>query len=134
MWRILIADDDPAAQKILVNILKGKAECTVTKDGLEALNAYRDAKKRGAGFDAIVLDVQMPEMDGVTVLRLIRDEEEQANVIFGQGIPIIVLTVYDEYFTKMFNLKCDDFLVKPVVADVLLKKLSEKIDSRKPIG
>jgi CheY-like chemotaxis protein len=80
--RILVCDDDPVLRKLLVEYLAGLGLETVTaEDGQEALEAVRTEAP-----DAIVLDLAMPEMDGMTFLERLR-----ANPLHS-GLPVIVVT------------------------------------------
>jgi CheY-like chemotaxis protein len=130
MWRVLVVDDDLSARRLMVEILKTRAQCDLAVNGREALLIFRNSVKARTPYDVILLDVQMPEIDGIEVLRQIRDDEEKAGVIFGEGVPVIVVTAYREHFTQMFNLGCDDFIVKPVDAKALIQKMEEKILQR----
>jgi CheY-like chemotaxis protein len=81
-------------------------------DGRAALQRLRDG-----GIDAVLMDVRMPEMDGLRATRLWREEER----LTGMHVPIIALTAND---SKEDRQAChaagmDDFLVKPVAAEQL---------------
>jgi PAS domain S-box-containing protein len=84
--RILLAEDNEVNQKLAVQLLQKRGHTvTVTGDGRSALAALdRDP------FDVILMDVQMPEMDGLTATAVIREREKVA----GGHIPIVALTAY----------------------------------------
>jgi CheY-like chemotaxis protein len=94
----------------------------VAQNGVEAVEF-----SRLTNYDAILMDCQMPEMDGYEATGLIRKREEG-----GRRTPIIALTANDrdEHRRKCKAAGMDDFLAKPVNAEQLLKTLRQWIDWR----
>ena len=83
--RILAAEDNPTNQLVLTTIMKAfGVDLTLVGNGREAVDAWANAE-----FDLVLMDVQMPEMDGVTATRLIRDGETQTG---RRRTPILALT------------------------------------------
>ena len=78
--RILIVEDDLASRKIMLKILSKYGECDVTVDGLEAVDAFMLAQKENKPYDLVCLDIMMPKLDGVKVLKVIRSLEDQKNI------------------------------------------------------
>lgn len=111
--RILIAEDQPELRRMLVKNLTA-AGYTVdgVPDGAEAL-AYLDA----AAYDAAVLDIMMPKVDGLTVLRTLRAR--------GSALPVLLLTARDAVADRVDGLDAgaDDYLIKPFALDELLARL-----------
>lgn len=111
--RILIAEDQPELRRMLVKNLTA-AGYTVdgVPDGAEAL-AYLDA----AAYDAAVLDIMMPKVDGLTVLRTLRAR--------GSALPVLLLTARDAVADRVDGLDAgaDDYLIKPFAMDELLARL-----------
>jgi PAS domain S-box-containing protein len=105
--RVLVAEDHPLNQKLAQRILeRGGHVVTVVADGAKAVAATREAC-----FDVILMDVQMPEMDGVAATRAIRLAERAS----GRHIPIIALTAHalkDER-ERLVAAGMDDYLSKP---------------------
>ncbi|MGD0096339.1 MAG: response regulator [Terracidiphilus sp.] len=106
--RILVAEDNAINQKLAVALLKKMGhEATVAGDGQEAVQLW----ERGS-FDMILMDVQMPEMDGTEATARIRAKEKQT----GAHIPIIAMTAYamtgdrDRYLDSGM----DEYITKPV--------------------
>ena len=101
--RILVAEDQPELRRMLVKNLTA-AGYTVdgVPDGEEAL-AYLDA----ADYDVAVLDIMMPKVDGLTVLRTLRGRDGQ--------LPVLLLTARDAVADRVDGLDAgaDDYLVKP---------------------
>jgi two-component system, sensor histidine kinase len=83
--RVLAAEDNPTNQLVLRTIMQTfGVDLTLVNDGLQAVDAWR-----GGDFDMILMDIQMPVMDGVAATRLIRETEVQAQ---RRRIPIVALS------------------------------------------
>jgi len=112
MW-ILIVEDEPAMGDLLRQGLE-EANHTVTlaQDGWQALSAAATSP-----FDAVVLDVMMPRVDGIEVARRIRAAKN--------AVPILMLTARDAAadIVKGLDAGADDYLVKPFSFGVLLARL-----------
>lgn len=108
---ILIVEDDKASQIVMYNLFKKYGHiCDIANNGQEALNVLKTKQ-----YDLILMDIQMPIMDGVQATQFIRKSEEGNN----KHIPIIALTAYalkgdkehflglgmDEYISKPFNVE-----------------------------
>ena len=103
--RILVADDDPAILKVLETVLSGDGyQVTCVPDGAEAM-----AVARRDTFDLILLDVQMPHLDGLSVARQLRQDVTLADV------PIVMLTgrSTDRDIEAAFAEGVTDYITKP---------------------
>ena len=127
MWKILVVDDDFDNRRLLVEILRDRAQCDVAANGEEACHAFNKAFTENMPYDLILLDVAMPDIDGLQVLERIRSFEEEHGVKLGSGVPIIMVTAHPIAFTKSFVKGCDDFIIKPVKAPVLIEKIENKL-------
>ena len=67
--RILIAEDDFASRKFMLNFLSKYGECDVTVEGMEAVDAYLMALDADMPYALVCLDIMMPTMDGYQALR-----------------------------------------------------------------
>jgi putative two-component system response regulator len=112
---ILIVDDEPQNLHALIEILKDDYRVKVARNGEKALQIIGKARP-----DAVLLDVNMPGMDGYTVLERLQDDDA------GQSLPVIFLSssMSEADRQKGLELGAVDFVQKPVDADVL-KKLIE---------
>ncbi|MFT7487542.1 MAG: CheY-like chemotaxis protein, partial [Candidatus Paceibacteria bacterium] len=107
--RVLLAEDSPTSQLILARMLHvSGADVTVVEDGEEVLTAVE-----AADFDLILMDIEMPKMDGMEAASHLRDR--------GVEIPIIAVTGYEEanIAGDQFEDNFDGFLQKPVSKDDL---------------
>ena len=111
--RILVVDDDTSIREALVRALRLEGyEVSEAADGAKGLDAVKNGQP-----DAIVLDVMMPSVDGLTVCRVLRSEKNR--------VPILMLTARTETSDRVAGLDAgaDDYLPKPFALEELLARL-----------
>ena len=112
--RVLIAEDEAYLNRILEKVLT-KAGYAVDScaDGQEALDYLESTD----AYDAAILDIMMPRVDGLTVLRRIRER--------GSDLPVLLLTARDAVESRVegLDLGADDYLTKPFATQELLARL-----------
>ncbi|TQS45307.1 response regulator transcription factor [Cryptosporangium phraense] len=111
--RILVVDDDEAVRNSLARTLRFEGhEVETARDGLAALAAVASVEP-----DAMILDVSMPELDGLETCRRLRAE--------GVLLPVLMLTARDSVGDRVAGLDAgaDDYLVKPFALQELLARL-----------
>lgn len=125
--RILIAEDDMASRKFLYKFLSKYGKCEIVVDGMEALDAYLISVKEEEPFDLICLDIMMPKVDGVKVLKAIKDFEKQRGISPDQRAKIIMITALDdtEYVKRAFEIGCEAYATKPIDTDKLVEVMKE---------
>ena len=90
--KILIVEDEFVSRLVLQKILSSFGESHIAKDGLEALEALKVALGRNAPYDIVTLDIMMPNLNGASTLRAIREIEEKSssdhkvNIIFTSSL------------------------------------------------
>ncbi|HYE83503.1 MAG TPA: response regulator [Clostridia bacterium] len=125
--RILIAEDDMVSRKFLLKFLSQYGECDMVVDGLEALDAYLMSVKDKEPYNLICLDIMMPKVDGVKVLKAIRDLETQKGILPEKRSKIIMTTALAEsqYVQNAFEIGCEAYAAKPIdtqkLVDVMRK-------------
>ncbi|MCP4720331.1 MAG: response regulator, partial [Desulfobacteraceae bacterium] len=116
---ILLVEDNLVNQK-MTSLMLSKAGYTVeiAGNGKEALDLFK-----GKGHDLILMDINMPKMDGIEATRQIRSHEKQFKP--GTRVPILALTanVLDEFKQKCLGAGMDDFLTKPIKRDLVFEAL-----------
>ena len=123
--RILVVDDDPAVRRSLEHALRRDGyDVTVAADGTAAL-----AEHARTSPDALVLDVMMPEPDGLEICRAPRDA--------GDDTPILLLTARDLVTDRVAGLTAgaDDYLAKPFALEELrarVRALLRRAGGRRP--
>lgn len=113
--RVLIVEDDATIQRLLSTILSRKGiESAVVRDGKAAVDAWERGK-----FDVILMDVQMPILDGLAATRMIREKES----IRGTRTVIIGTTAFaaDADRDNCFKAGMDGYLTKPLDVEELLR-------------
>ncbi|MCI9081993.1 MAG: response regulator transcription factor [Lachnospiraceae bacterium] len=111
--RILLAEDEKDLSHALVTILeRSNYSVDAVYDGEEAL-AYLTSNN----YDGLILDIMMPKIDGITVLRTIREQQN--------SIPVLLLTAKSEIDDKVAGLDAgaNDYLTKPFAAKELLARI-----------
>lgn len=114
--KILIAEDDLASRKFLYQFLSQYGEVDIVVDGLEALDAYLISVKENSPYNLICLDIMMPKVDGVKVLKAIRDYERKKSVKAGDRVKVIMTTALAEtdYVREAFEIGCEAYAAKPI--------------------
>src|SRR5438093_6828634 len=110
MMRIAIVDEEQLARKLLREYLSAHEDIEIVAEcanGFEAVKAVTDLKP-----DLLLLDIQMPRLDGFEVLELI-----------GREVGVIFVTAYDKYALRAFEIHAVDYLLKPFGADRLREAL-----------
>src|SRR5690349_13266139 len=109
--RVVVVDDEMLARQVLkehllaLRDLEIVAECA---NGFEAVKAITELQP-----DLVLLDIQMPKLDGFEVLELV-----------GRPVPVIFVTAYDEFAVRAFEIHAIDYLLKPFSAE----RINEAID------
>ncbi|MCR9140669.1 MAG: response regulator [bacterium] len=117
--RILLVDDDPAIRDLVSRRLEESGfDCVTARDGNEALNLVQ---KRP--FDLVLLDVMLPDINGLTILRNLREAEATAN------LPILMISANDEsvQIVEAFNSGADDYITKPINFPVALARIRSRL-------
>src|SRR3989338_4700084 len=128
MHRILIVDDNFENRQLLAEILREVAECDFAATGKEAIDAYNLSLQKHDPYSLILLDIELPGMNGLEILEKIRESEKNAGIPLGEGITIIIITAYEKRFLEAFNRGCDDYVLKPIDTTILLNKIAEKLE------
>ena len=111
--RLLLAEDEKELSRVLTAILvRNNYSVDAVYDGEEALSYLNSSN-----YDGAILDIMMPKMDGLSVLRQIRNQ--------GNSIPILLLTAKSEIDDKVEGLDAgaNDYLTKPFAAKELLARI-----------
>lgn len=125
--RILIAEDDLTSRKFLLKFLSQYGECDAVVDGMEALDAYLIAVKEKKSYELICLDIMMPKVDGVKVLKAIRDFETQKGFLPERRTKVFMITALadTQYVHKALELGCDAYAAKPVDTEKLAEVMEK---------
>lgn len=111
--RILLAEDERSLSRAVIALLeKNNYSADAVYDGQEALEHLE-----AGNYDALILDLMMPKMDGLTVLRTLREQ--------GNPIPVLILTAKSEVDDKVLGLDtgANDYLTKPFSTQELMARI-----------
>ena len=116
--KLLIVDDEPQIREVLKEFLEDSFNLEFATNGREAIDKTNEWKP-----DVILMDMMMPEMDGVTACKILREQD------FTRHIPVLMLTAANTSVEriKAFDFGVDDYLAKPFDLDELKVRLYSKI-------
>jgi chemosensory pili system protein ChpA (sensor histidine kinase/response regulator) len=124
---IMVVDDSPSVRRVLSNLIKDAGWNPVqAKDGVEALEVLNDLKDAPA---LMILDIEMPRMDGYEVLSTLRAQESHKN------LPIVILTsrAGEKHREKAFELGATGYVVKPYQEEDLLSLIWRLTEQRETL-
>lgn len=125
MAQILVAEDEPEIRELLeLNLSQRGHSVRLCEDGADAVETLIDGE---ISPDAMILDIMMPDTDGLEVLEFVRSREET------QTIPVILLTALSKEIDRIrgFELGASDYVVKPFSAKELVLRLEKLLEDRK---
>ena len=125
---ILLCEDNPVNQKLAIRLLeKAGHNVTLAGTGREAVNIWE--KTGGTGFDLVLMDIQMPEMDGMEATATIRNQEMKS----GRHIPILAMTAHamrgdrEKYLAS----NMDGYISKPIQPKLLFGEIDRCLGLQK---
>jgi two-component system sensor histidine kinase/response regulator len=120
--RILLVEDNRVNQKVaLIHLRKFGYTATVANNGCEAVDAIQDQ-----AYDLVLMDVQMPEMDGLEAMRIIRDP---SSLVLDHDVPVLAMTAHAMASDRERCLAAgmNDHLTKPIDSQILLEALAKHL-------
>ncbi len=124
---ILVVEDDFISRVLLQEFLKPYGTCHMASNGAEALIAVDGMLDRKTPYELICLDIMMPEMDGHTLLKKIRELERQRRIGGKDAVKVIMTTALDDPKNIMKALVrggCEGYLTKPIDLDKMKELLA----------
>lgn len=126
--RILVAEDDYASRLFMEKLLSQYGTLDVAADGLEAIDAFEAALEAEDPYDVVFLDIMMPKLDGITVLKVIRNMEKQQKSA-KHAKTIMTTALNDDASIKAARQNgCDAYLWKPIVPEQIIALLSDEAE------
>ena len=123
--RILLAEDNPINQMVAVKLIQKEGyRVDAVGDGAEAIKALEQAQ-----YDLVLMDIQMPEMDGIETTRIVRD---RSSAVRNHDIPIIAMTAHamkgdrESYLAEGMN----DYVSKPIIISELVAAIERWTSGR----
>ncbi|MEO5339874.1 MAG: response regulator [Magnetococcus sp. MYC-9] len=131
MLNILIADDQPIFRETLRVMLKPYGRCVAVDNGVQAVNSFRKGLETDNPFRLVLLDIQMPQMNGQEALLQIRRLEKQKYGVSLSALEyavVLMQTSLDDPAQLVTAFKeghCNGYIVKPVEQEDLLNRLKK---------
>lgn len=125
--KILVVDDEMVSRTKLELIMENFGECEAVDNGKDAVARFHKAHQQGKPFGLIMLDIDMPEMDGMQVLSEIITAEIKLEVSKKHKAKILMVTSFTDKdrVVSCIQSGCDDYIAKPFDINTIGKKLSK---------
>ncbi len=125
--KTLIVEDDFTSRLLLQEMLRPHGPVHIAVNGKEAVEAVRMALASNQRYDLVCLDIMLPEMDGQSVLKVMRAMEEEHGILSTHGAKVVMTTALKDPKNVFiaYNALCDAYLPKPISKSALLKCLRD---------
>lgn len=126
--KILIVDDELVSRRKMEIILREYGACDAVENGNAAIRSFTAALESGNLYHLVTLDISLPDMEGTTVLKMIRELEKGNAVPEDKRSKVLMVTAHGEQETVMTSISagCDDYIKKPFTLERITRML-EKI-------
>ena len=127
MQKVLIVDDSASMRESFIAILSALAECHIAVNGQEAVDRVKAIRGKGDYFDIIIMDIIMPEKDGLAAVKEIRRHEQEMGWHTDNSATIVIVTtITDPSRILMAQYECgaDAYITKPFTEETVLQTLS----------
>jgi len=116
-YRVLVVDDDEPLRRVIADVLSSQGhQCMTASNGVEALDHFRKNI-----FDAVITDIEMPEMDGIALTKEL--------LSLCPDLPVMIMTGYGkEYLDAAIRAGVWDFIRKPFSVDEFILRFSRMMD------
>jgi two-component system chemotaxis response regulator CheY len=126
MQRVLIVDDSTSVRESFTDILSPLATCEVATNGQEAVDLIKRTVNKGGHFDLVLMDIIMPEKDGLTAVREIRQFEQSRGCMETNRLTIVIVTTIKEpsrILIAQYECGADAYITKPFTRETVLQTL-----------
>jgi len=125
--KILVCEDNFVDRKILCNFLQQYGTVDVAANGREAVEAFKAGIAEQERYRLVLLDINMPEMNGHEALKAIRDFEKEVGAVSSSHAVVIMTTSAEDPATILnsFKEQCDGYIKKPVTKEKLNTELAK---------
>jgi two-component system chemotaxis response regulator CheY len=131
--KTLIAEDDHVSSMVMKQMMSKFGTVEHVDNGQNAMDSFRTAHESNAPFDLVLMDIMMPDVDGLHAVLNIRKTEVELGIPLTKRVKIVMTTALDDPRTVMkalYEADANSYLVKPVT----LQKLSDELRSLKLIA
>lgn len=131
--KCLIVEDDPTSRLIMGKMISRYGSFDAVVNGTQALDMFRLAHETGSPYDLILMDIMMPETDGLVSVLTIREIEAHRNISYIDRVKVIMTTALDDprsVMKALYESDANSYLVKPI----RLQKLEDELRALKLIS
>ena len=124
--KCLIVEDDTISSQVMGKMIFKHGSFDVAVDGQKAIALFLQAHESGSPYQLILMDIMMPEVDGLASLLTMRQKEADMKIPWAQKVKVIMTTALDDPRTMMkalFESDASSYLVKPI----RLQKLEDEL-------
>jgi len=123
--KILIVEDEASSRLLLKSFLAEYGTISLAEDGGRAIEIFKEAVGSGDYFDLVVLDIKLPVVSGLDVLKTFRNIESESGIAPADGAKVIMSTALSDHKSVLvaFREQCEIYLVKPVEKAMLVESM-----------
>ena len=124
--KCLVVEDDKIASRVLGKMISRYGTHDCVDDGQKAVDQFRSAHELNSPYDLILMDIMLPEVNGLQSVLKIRELEVSMEIPATQKVTIVMTTALDDPRTVMkalYESNADSYLVKPIRLDLLEAEL-----------
>ncbi|MFT5207176.1 MAG: two-component system chemotaxis response regulator CheY [Candidatus Omnitrophota bacterium] len=122
MFKVLVVEDEEFGRELILELLTGLAMCDMATNGHEGFVRYMRSLEKDP-YDIILLDISMPKMDGIKLLKLIAEYQRALSI--KEQVPIIVVTAMNDRVEEAMALGCSDYMLKPLHGAKLIEMMKK---------
>jgi len=126
--KCLVVDDDLLGRELITQYLQNVPVVDTAADGQDAVGKFRTALAAGDPYELILLDIVMPDMDGITAGKEIRKLERDMALSVDKQVKIIMLTAQNtpqDVMQSMLAAQSSAYLIKPVAPEKVIKTIGQ---------
>lgn len=123
--RILVVDDELVSRKKMEKILEEFGDCFLVECGADAVKIFKEAWEMGVPFDLVSLDIGLPDMSGIDVLKRIRQIEKDKDIAKDKLSRVMMVTSHADQSLVLGSVEagCNNYIVKPFSREKVVEKL-----------
>jgi two-component system chemotaxis response regulator CheY len=123
--KILIVEDESSSRFLLNSFLSEHGECVLAEDGERAIELFAESVHSKKYYTLVILDIKLPVMNGMEVLKTIRQIEQENGIVLSDGCKVIMCTALSDHESVLgaFREQCEIYLVKPIEKAKLIESM-----------
>ncbi len=125
--KILIAEDNKPSSYILAKFLEPYGECSIAENGMIAVDLFVQSIQEGSPYDLVCIDILMPKMDGLKVLKAIKEIEKETKEADQPAVKTMMVTALGDTnnIYKAYEDGCDAYIIKPYTREKIFESLED---------